>query len=79
MILSAKDRFELPDLLAPRAVSSPPRRPPSLEDVERQHIVATLEETGWRVSGDRGAAKILGLKRTTLEARMKKLGIFRRS
>ncbi len=49
----------------------------SLEDVERQHIVAVLEETGWRVSGERGAAKILGLKRTTLEARMKKLGIVR--
>jgi formate hydrogenlyase transcriptional activator len=79
VILSSKSRFELPDLLAPRAGGSPPSRPPSLEDVERQHIVATLEETGWRVSGDRGAAKILGLKRTTLEARMKKLGIFRRS
>jgi formate hydrogenlyase transcriptional activator len=79
VILSSKSRFELPDLLAPRGGGSPPSRPPSLEDVERQHIVATLEETGWRVSGDRGAAKILGLKRTTLEARMKKLGIFRRS
>ena len=79
VILSSKSRFELPDLLAPPAGGSPPRRPPSLEDVERQHIVATLEETGWRVSGDRGAAKILGLKRTTLEARMRKLGILRRS
>jgi len=38
-----------------------------------------LEGTGWRVCGDGGAAKILGLKRTTLEARMKKLGLQRRS
>jgi len=44
----------------------------------REQLVATLDETGWRVSGDRGAAKILGLKRTTLEARMRKLGILRR-
>jgi len=36
-----------------------------------------LEETGWRVSGKAGAAEILGLKPTTLEARMKKLGIRR--
>jgi transcriptional regulator with GAF, ATPase, and Fis domain len=42
-------------------------------------MVAVLEETGWRVSGEHGAAEILGLKRTTLEARMKKLGIFRRT
>ena len=47
----------------------------TFEDVDRGHIVETLEQTRWRVSGERGAAKILGLKRTTLEARMKKLGI----
>jgi PAS domain S-box-containing protein len=49
----------------------------SLQDVERLHILRVLEETGWRVAGKSGAAKILGLKPTTLEARMKKLGIDR--
>jgi formate hydrogenlyase transcriptional activator len=49
----------------------------SLQDVERQHILRVLEQTGWRVAGKNGAAKILGLKPTTLEARMKKLGINR--
>jgi PAS domain S-box-containing protein len=49
----------------------------SLQEVERQHILRVLEETGWRVAGKNGAAKILGLKPTTLEARMKKLGINR--
>jgi len=49
----------------------------TLEDAERQHILEALEKTGWKVSGEKGAAKILGLNATTLEARMKKLGIQR--
>jgi PAS domain S-box-containing protein len=49
----------------------------TLEEMERQHIVDVLEQTNWRVSGEKGAAKILGLNPTTLEARMKKLGISR--
>lgn len=49
----------------------------TLEEMERQHICDVLEQTNWRVSGDKGAAAILGLKPTTLEARMKKLGIVR--
>jgi formate hydrogenlyase transcriptional activator len=48
-----------------------------LEDVEREHILNILEQTNWKVSGERGAAKILGLNPTTLEARMKKMGIVR--
>ena len=49
----------------------------TLEEQEREHIVRALEVSGWRVSGEKGAASLLGLKRTTLEARMKKLGIAR--
>jgi formate hydrogenlyase transcriptional activator len=52
-------------------------KPLTLEEMERQHILDVLEQTSWRVSGDKGAAAILGLKPTTLEARMKKLGIER--
>ncbi len=51
----------------------------NLEDVERRHITGVLQQTGWRVSGQGGAAEILGLKRTTLQAKMKKLGIRRPS
>ena len=50
---------------------------PKLQDLERDHIIETLNKTGWKVSGEKGAAKILGLNPTTLEARMKKLGIKR--
>jgi formate hydrogenlyase transcriptional activator len=78
VILSPRGRFVLGEIAAP-AGESPKVQTRSLEDVERQHIVAVLEETGWRVSGERGAAKALGLKRTTLEARMKKLDIHRRA
>jgi PAS domain S-box-containing protein len=56
--------------------------PPStgtLEEVDRRHILRVLEKTGWRVTGKNGAAEILGLKRTTLQAKMKKLGIKRPS
>ncbi|MCP4494214.1 MAG: sigma-54-dependent Fis family transcriptional regulator [Gammaproteobacteria bacterium] len=49
----------------------------SLDDVQREHILATLERTGWKIRGDSGAARSLGLKATTLEARMKKLDIAR--
>jgi formate hydrogenlyase transcriptional activator len=51
----------------------------TLEEMERQHIRDILEQTNWRVSGEKGAAKVLGLNPTTLEARMKKLGIARPS
>ena len=49
----------------------------TLEESERQHVLEALERTRWRVSGARGAARLLGVKPTTLEYRMKKLGITR--
>jgi DNA-binding NtrC family response regulator len=50
-----------------------------LRDVERRHIVSVLDLSGWRVRGTNGAAEILGIPPTTLEARMTKLGIRRPS
>jgi transcriptional regulator of acetoin/glycerol metabolism len=49
----------------------------NLQDLERAHILSVLEKAGWRITGSGGAAEILGLKRTTLQSRMKKLGIRR--
>ena len=49
----------------------------NLEDMERRHIVAVLERAGWRIAGKGGAAEVLGLKRSTLNSKMKKLGISR--
>jgi chemotaxis protein methyltransferase CheR len=47
----------------------------TLENVERDHIVRVLEQVNWKVSGPNGAARILGLNRSTLRARIRKLGI----
>jgi len=49
----------------------------TLETVEREHILRVLEQTNWKVSGKNGAAEILGINRSTLRARMRKLGIRR--
>jgi formate hydrogenlyase transcriptional activator len=49
----------------------------TLDDAQRQHITQVLKQTQWRIAGPRGAAAILGIKRTTLQARMRKLGIKR--
>lgn len=48
-----------------------------LLDVERRHILIVLQKSDWRLSGRGGAAEILGLKRTTLQSKIKKLGIKR--
>ena len=49
----------------------------NLQDLERRHILAVLEKAAWRIMGPGGAAEMLGMKRTTLQARMIKLGIRR--
>jgi len=49
----------------------------TLEEAERQHILRALKHTQWRIAGPKGAAVLLGMKRTTLQARMRKLRIRR--
>jgi formate hydrogenlyase transcriptional activator len=49
----------------------------TLEEAERQHILRALKQTQWRIAGPKGAAVLLDIKRTTLQARMRKLGIRR--
>lgn len=77
VILSPGAQLELGDWLPKSMPGQPAGRVKSLEDVEREHILAVLEHADWRVSGEKGAARLLGLNPTTLEARMKKLGITR--
>ena len=49
----------------------------SLEEVESEYLRSVLQAKGWRIRGKGGAAEVIGLKATTIEARMKKLGIHR--
>ncbi len=51
--------------------------PITLEAAEREHILHALSETNWVIAGSHGAAARLGMKRTTLQSRMAKLGISR--
>jgi transcriptional regulator with GAF, ATPase, and Fis domain len=69
-VLQVLDQFEAVDGSAQRR---------TLEEVERDYIISTLEETGWRIEGKFGAARILGLNPSTLRTRMLKLGIQRRN
>lgn len=56
---------------------TPPSGAPSLQDVERRHILSVLEQTGWKISGPKGAAEVLKLHPNTLRDRMSKLRISR--
>lgn len=69
-VLHSIDRFE-------EVTEEPPFAARTLEEVEREYIVRTLENTGWRIEGPQGAANVLGLNPSTLRTRMAKLGIQR--
>jgi transcriptional regulator with PAS, ATPase and Fis domain len=62
-------------LVTGQALSTPGSVHQTLEEVEREHILQVLRETGGRVSGSKGAAAILSLNPSTLRARLRKLGI----
>jgi formate hydrogenlyase transcriptional activator len=77
MILSSGTTLYLPvDLLKPMR-SPVPTSPVTLEDAEREHICKVLQRTNWVIGGPNGAAAQLGIKRSTLYFRMKKLSISR--
>jgi formate hydrogenlyase transcriptional activator len=68
-------RIPLQGLGQTAVIDSPQRA--TLEEIERHHIRKTLEHTRWVVAGAKGAAERLGIKRSTLYWRMRKLGISR--
>jgi formate hydrogenlyase transcriptional activator len=71
------DSPRLTVLIPQPVVTRPPFSSLTLRDLEIGHIRATLESTNWRIRGHLGAAERLGLKPTTLETRMVKLGLSR--
>jgi formate hydrogenlyase transcriptional activator len=78
VILSPGPALEVPlGELQSAPTPTPAATPGTLADAERGHILSVLRETGWALGGPNGAAARLGMKRTTLQSRMKKLGITR--
>jgi transcriptional regulator of acetoin/glycerol metabolism len=80
ILISPGREMTLPASLAnghDRQQGGPASRVLRLEDVERRHILDVLKQTDWRITGEQGAADLLGLNPSTLRFRMKKLGIFR--
>lgn len=92
-VITARDgRLNL-DRALPETVSAPVDEPSSgvgggrlpirtmkeLVEMERENIHRALETADWKVSGDKGAARLLGMNPSTLSSRMKALGITRRS
>ena len=77
VILSQTTDLEVPVSELMSATSTVNRPAVSLEDAERQHILKALQEARWIIGGRSGAAAKLGIKRTTLNSKMKRLGISR--
>lgn len=77
VILSPGTRLELGDWFSAKEPQSKSIKLATLEEAERAHILKALKKTYWRVSGEKGAAKILNINPQTLVSRMKKLGIER--
>ena len=78
VILCQSDILEIKHLAVSRAkpgTAGPAEGLPTLEESERRLILRALEQTGGTLAGPNGAAQILGLNRSTLWSRMKKLGI----
>jgi chemotaxis protein methyltransferase CheR len=74
VINSSAIRLHMVDELK-KPVKEPSRANQTLAEVERAYILQVLAQTGWKVSGNNSAAEILGLDRSTLRARMRKLQI----
>lgn len=77
VIISPEQKLELGSWMPKKDKDDKETSLVPLHEFEKAYILKVLNTTTWRVSGEKGAAKILGMKPTTLESRMKKLGIKR--
>lgn len=75
VILSTSRKLNIDQLIPKTEKKHNNEKVLTLEEMEREYILKILEMTSWKISGNNGAATLLGLKRTTLNYRMNKLGI----
>jgi len=76
VILSSGKRLHIPKDALPKPLAEASQVLP-MSDAERRHILEALTAAHWVVGGPKGAAALLGMKRSTLQSRMQKLGIRR--
>jgi formate hydrogenlyase transcriptional activator len=76
VILSSGKRLHIPKDALPQPLHEASQVLP-MSDAERRHILEALTAAHWVVGGPKGAATLLGMKRSTLQSRMQKLGIRR--
>ena len=77
IIMSKKGKLSLGTWFQSQKKIAKKQNFPTLETIQRDYIIGVLKHTNWRISGNLGAANILGLRPTTLQSRMDKLGIQR--
>ena len=79
VILTKGNKLNIKDSFVPSNRNNKPHNKDflSFESMQREHIVKALEQTKWRITGPKGAARLLGLKDRTLMSKMRKLGINR--
>jgi transcriptional regulator with GAF, ATPase, and Fis domain len=79
VIISRGTTLQVYDRLEIMPITEEPRENgvKAIADLERDHILLVLQQTGWRINGEKGAAVILGLNPSTLRARIRKLNIVR--
>ncbi len=78
MIISPKDQLKLGSWFVKAKQNQSGGKVTSLEDIQKNHILMVLEKTNWQIRGQYGAAKLLDVKPTTLEAKIKKLSLNRK-
>ncbi len=74
IILSRNNKLVVTGLIKPDSVNNDSELKPFIE-IEKEYLLKVLESTSWKISGPNGAAEILGIKASTLNSRLKKLGI----
>jgi len=75
VILAEDGVLRVPFFEPKRDMLSAPSSGTTLEEMERDYIVHVLDKTGWLIGGASGAARYLGLPRTTLISKMRRFGI----